>query len=315
MGVEIMCNSLEVNRLVKWFKIGRVTGLGPQKIQKLLTYFGNLNSIFSATNSELLQTRIFNEKMLDEFNKLKEASENNFIKNIEDCKQKKIEIITIMDKKYPKELIYISSPPLTLFLLGDINLLNNNKKIAIVGSRKPTQNAINYAYSLSRFLSENKFTIVSGGALGIDTNAHKGALETDNGKTISVVGAGFNNMYPPENLELFNKIKQRGLLISEHLPNFNGSRISYLQRNRITSGISNTLFSVASSKTGGSLTQMGIAFKQRKPIFCPSLDDKIMPNEGIKEAVLNYNAREISNKNDLLKILENPLESLLMLNK
>jgi len=218
----------------------------------------------------------------------------------------------MIDKRYPKELIYIQSPPLTLFLIGDTDLLFNNKKIAIVGTREPTQKAVDYTYSLSKFLSNNNFTIVSGGAAGIDAAAHKGALDADNGKTISVVGAGFNHLYPPENINLFSEIKKKGLLISEHLPNFNGSRISYLQRNRITSGIAQTLFLVAAHEKGGSLTQVEIAYKQRKPIFCPRLEDDIAPIAGVKKAILKYNAKEISSPENLLKILENPLESFMI---
>ena len=296
------------DELVKWFKLTQVKGVGPQRIKKLLNFFGNINIIFDAKVSELLQARLFNEKMLKDFNKLKVASEENFFKVIKECKEKNIEIVTLADSDYPRKLVSIPSPPPTLFLLGKKDLLYAGEKIAIVGNRAPSQKAIDYTYNLSKQLSEKGITIVSGGALGIDTAAHKGALDLEAGKTISVLGSGFNHFYPPENVDLFDKIKTKGLLVSEHLPNFKGSRISYLQRNRITSGISDALFLVAAEKGGGSMTQTVKAHLQRKPIFCPKIDEDITPNEGVKEAIEKYNARQIENTQQLLKLITSSLQ-------
>ena len=303
--------ALTKEELIQWFKLGQVTGLGPQKIRKLLLYFNDLNSIFNTSDLELLQTRIFNDEMLVQFNRLRCASDEKFAKNIDECNEKGIGILSLIDKEYPKQLTYLQSPPLTLFLLGNTELLASGKNIAIVGTRTPANQSSEYAFSLSKYLAEKGFIIVSGGALGIDTSVHSGALSSNSGKTISILGAGFSNMFPPENFDLFEQIKRRGLLVSEHLPNFNGSRISYLQRNRITSGLSNALFLVAATKSGGSLTQVKVAHSQKKPIFCPRLTDNLMPNEGIKEAIDNYNAQQVENPDQLLKILNNALNSFL----
>lgn len=306
----IIVSELAKEDLIKWFKLSQVTGLGPQKIRKLLSYFNNIAAIFNLSDSELLQTRIFNETMIQEFNRLKNASDENFEKNVDECKEKGIKIMTLVDKDYPKQLNYLTSPPLTLFLLGRNELLDD-KKIAIVGTRTPDKKAKEYAFSLSKFLAEKGLTIISGGALGIDTSAHIGALDVEKGKTISVLGAGFNHPYPPENSELFDQIKKRGLLISEHLPNFKGSRISYLQRNRITSGLSDALFLVAANKSGGSLTQVKIANSQRKQVFCPRLADGIMPNEGVIESIVKYGAQQVDNKEHFFRLVSTSLNSFL----
>jgi DNA processing protein len=296
------------NELVKWFKLTQVPGLGPAKATKLFSYFKNINAIFEAKTTELLQTRVFNEKMIDDFNKLKAASDENFINVIRECRAKNVEILTLIDKAYPKSLTYVSSPPFTLYLLGQPELLSV-EKIAIVGTQEPNEKAARYAYDLSKYLSEKNITIVSGGARGIDTAAHKGALDSDAGKTIAVLGTGFNYPYPPENAGLFEQIKKRGLLISEHLPNFKGSRISYLQRNRITSGISDALFLVAAKEKGGSLTQVSIAHSQRKPIFCPQLGMGLLPEEGVKESVLKYHVEQVRTPEQLLERLNTSLSS------
>ncbi|MEW6529185.1 MAG: DNA-processing protein DprA [Candidatus Micrarchaeota archaeon] len=301
---------LTKEELIKWFKLGQVTGLGLQKIRKLSNFFDGLSAIFNATDSELLQTRIFSEVMLAEFNKLRNASDENFARNIDECKEKDIHIVPLIDPDYPKQLNYLSSPPLTLFLIGNTNLIND-KKIAIVGTRNPDKKAVDYTFSLSKKIAEHRLTVISGGASGIDAAAHKGALSINNGKTISILGAGFNHPYPPENIDLFEQIKEKGLLVSEHLPNFKGSRISYLQRNRITSGLSDALFLVAATKSGGSLTQIKIAHSQRKLIYCPKLEQNILPNDGVKEAIANYDAQQMESSDHFLKVISSSLNSFL----
>ena len=302
---------LTKEELVMWFKLSQIKGFGPQKIRKLMFFFGNLNAVFGASNMTLLQTRIFNEEAIAEFEKLKSASEENFLRVISECEELDVQMATLLDPFYPKNLTAVQSPPLTLFLMGNVELLNK-KKIAVVGTRAPSQKAIDYARNLSRYAAQNGYVVVSGGAAGIDTAAHCGAMDADSGKTIAVLGSGFNHPYPPENAGLFNEIKVRGLSISEHLPNFRGSKISYLQRNRITSGISDALFMVASGEKGGSSTQVSIAHAQRKPIFCPKLDLSILPNEGAKEAIKNFNAIQVESPEQFLKMLNNQAGALFL---
>jgi DNA processing protein len=302
---------LTKEELVMWFKLSQVKGFGPQKIRKLMSFFGNVGAVFRASNTELLQTRVFNEETTVEFEKLKSASDENFLRVIEECEESDVQIATLLDVFYPKNLTFVQSPPLTLFLLGDVELLDE-KKIAIVGTRTPGTKATEYAHNLSKYAAQNGYVVVSGGATGIDTAAHRGAMDAASGKTIAVLGSGFNHPYPPENTGLFKEIGSRGLLISEYLPNFRGSKISYLQRNRITSGISDALFLVASGEKGGSATQVSIAHAQRKPIFCPKLELGILPNEGAKEAIKNFNAIQVEGPEQLLKMLNNQAGALFL---
>ena len=292
--------TLEDMQLVKWIKLGIVKGLGPKKILQLVEFFGDIDGIFDAPTHELLSTIVFKEKMLPEWRQLKEASNEKYLKAISECRANDIQIITLTDREYPIKLKRMPSPPLTLYLWGNTSLLEG-EKIAIVGTRKPSDQARELAFEFSKYFADLGKTIVSGGAEGIDTEAHKGALTSDNGKTICVFGTGFFHPYPPKNVSLFNKIREsNGLLVSEYLPKFQGSRSSFIQRNRITSGLSNALFVGASGETGGAMIQTEIAWEQKIPIFCPAMNMNIQPNAGISIAIKKFNAQEVRTPQELL---------------
>lgn len=294
-------------QIVKWLKLTFVkNGLGPIRIQKLLNLFGNIDKIYDVSSSELLATGIMNKKMIDSFEKLKNASDSNLYKLIETCESNNIKILPFFSSFYPKKLKSISQSPLTLYLKGNEDLLNSKQIIAVVGVREPSKEARDMAYSFSKSLSNSGVVIISGGALGIDTAAHLGALESDNKRTISVLPYGFLHPYPSENKELFDSIVENGgLLVSENSPNFKGSEISFVQRNRITSGLSDSIFVVAANEAGGGWQQMKTAHMQKKPIFCPKLNKNILPNEGIKVAIKDFDAVEIDSADTILNKTRN----------
>ncbi len=283
--------------LVKWLKLVQVPKLGPAKMQKLFTFVSSIENLFKLSEEQLGVLRIFDEKMIEEFVKLKRASDDSYLKVVQDCKDNDIDIVPIIDERYPFFLKRISYPPLTLFLKGDSSLLYE-KKIAIIGSRKADEKAKKWAYDLAKDAVKKNLVVVSGGAFGIDYSAHTGALDI-NGKTICVLGSGFFKMYPEEHKELFDKVSKTGLLVSEHLPNFTGSRVALVQRNRITSGLSNAIVMVASGERGGSMVQIKMAYEQRVPIFCPNLKLNLLPNEGIPQIMNDWKGIQINSFKDI----------------
>jgi len=293
---------LNESQLVMWLKLTKVPKLGPSKIMKLFGIIPSIDNIFYMSDDDLLRTRIFNEPMLLEFHKLKEASDNNFIKVIYECNENNIIILPLIDNMYPSFLKNIPYPPFTLFLKGDMNLLYL-KKVAIVGSRKADEKAKNWAYNIAQDFVKENYVVVSGGAIGIDYSAHKGTIDA-NGKTICVLGSGFFKMFPEKHLDLFNTIAEKGLLISEHLPNFPGSAIALVQRNRITSGISDALIMVASGERGGAMVQTKIAFEQRIPIFYPDRSLNLLPNEGLPQIISEWKGKEIKSYEDVLNLIK-----------
>lgn len=290
------------NEMINWFKLCTVKGLGPRKIIRLFDYFKNIDNIWDATENELLRSRIFNELMIIQWKKLKKASTENFDKIFIDCKQNDIDIIPIISKEYPNRLKFIPNPPITLFLQGKKKLINT-KKVAMVGSRQSDAQSKKWSFEQARELVTNNITVVSGGAIGIDYEAHRGALDAS-GKTICIMGPGLLNLYPKEHIPLFDEIRQKGLLISEHLPNFPGSKIALLQRNRITSGLSDAIISTTASISGGVMTQLRHANEQKIPIFCPKQSFGFKPQEGLRQVKQKYNITEIENVAPILETVE-----------
>lgn len=175
--------------------------------------------------------------------------------------------LKIDDKRYPKKLLNISKPPKVLYVLGNIELLNN-KSIAIVGTRSYTEYGKHYASKFSNNISKAGLTIVSGLARGIDTFSHENSMNNI-GKTIAVIASGFDHIYPEENQELANKILEYdGAIISEYPPNTKVDMQKFPIRNRIIAGLSDaTLVVEALSRSGSEITARN-AMEQGKTVFC-----------------------------------------------
>lgn len=179
----------------------------------------------------------------------------------------KYKIIKMTDKKYPKKLLEINDAPKELYLMGNDKLLNKDS-IAIVGSRECTPYGAKYAKEFAKKMSKKDICIVSGMAIGIDTAAHRGAVK-EIGGTIAVLGAGFNNIYPEENIELFNQIiENNGLIISEYSPNTKVDLSRFPHRNRIISGLSMGVLVVEAKYRSGSTVTARYAKQQNRKVFC-----------------------------------------------
>lgn len=174
--------------------------------------------------------------------------------------------ITIESEKYPKQLRKIKNPPKQLYFKGNIELLNENM-IAIIGSRNCSERGGNLAEKFAAELFDQGLTIVSGMAKGIDTAAHKGTLKAK-GKTIAVLGSGFNHIFPEENRELYHDIiKEGGLVISEYPPDIKPSPEKFLERNRIISGLSIGILVVEAAYRSGTSVTARIAKEEKRKVF------------------------------------------------
>ena len=177
-----------------------------------------------------------------------------------------IMLLTIEDEDYPIKLRSIPDPPIVLYALGNIDLLNK-KSIAIVGARKCTSYGQYVAKAFSYLLSKENFVITSGLAQGIDTSSHEGAL-ISNGKTIAVMGTGMDIIYPKENKLLFQKIvKHNGLILSEYPLGTKPDRLNFPKRNRIISGISDGVLVVEAGLKSGALITADFALDQGKNVY------------------------------------------------
>lgn len=209
----------------------------------------------------------------------------------------KIYEINETDELYPKKLLQIKDRPNKIYVVGNIELLNN-KSIAIVGSRISTTYGEYYAAKFAKEISEKGITIISGLAKGIDGIAHQNSKQ-EKGKTIAVLGCGFNHVYPKENEELFNEIiEDGGCIVSQYSPDTDINLKEVPFRNRIISALSEGVLIVEARHRSGSGVTAKYAFEQNKKVFC--LPNQIGVTTGVgtnnlikKGAILVTNSNEI----------------------
>ena len=212
---------------------------------------------------------------------------------------------------YPKDLLDIKDSPTILHTEGNTSLLNNPKGIvAIVGSRNCTEYGIKQARIFAEYLSKNGVTVISGLAIGIDAQAHLGALNGE-GSTIAVIGGGLNNVSPNENIWLYHKIvNENGLVISEKEDDVIVESASYSKRNRIITGIAKAVLVIEASKYSGSSMTARIAKEQGREVFClPNRIDS--QNSGGINYLIENGTKVVTRPITILKFLmKNNLEEI-----
>ncbi len=232
-----------------------------QKI-KLINKYKNEENVYNNFEDILKNNKVISEK-LKNFKKedLKEQVTNLYNKLI----KHKIGYITYSNPLYKEKLQGVLQSPYFLFYKGNIDVINN-KSIGVVGARKCS----NYGFAVTKLLTKelitNNITLISGGARGVDSYAHKTTLE-DGGYNICVLGCGIDIIYPSENKSLFYDIEENGVLISEFLPGTKPLRENFPKRNRIISGLSDGVIVVEASEKSGSLITAKLAQKQDKKVI------------------------------------------------
>lgn len=175
--------------------------------------------------------------------------------------------ITPEDNDWPISLADLATPPIGLVIAGDRSvLLKLDKSISIVGSRQPTNYGLQLSYSLASQASLAQLVVVSGGAYGIDTASHQGALSVG-GLSIAVLAGGINRLYPLENQKLFKDITKSGLLISEVMPNTESKPYRFLIRNRLIAALSRATVVVEAKFISGSIRTARDAAEIFRPVF------------------------------------------------
>jgi DNA processing protein len=244
--------------------INAINTLATAKIDALKTIEGFFNGDWEkAWDSNLKQ---FLPSDLDYINARKRIDpEKEWLK----LKTNGIELITIHDPAYPPLLKHIAHPPFLLYIRGSKELLKS-LCFGVVGTRALTDYGKRVTPQITQSIVAGGFTIASGLAMGIDTLAHKTAIDAG-GKTIAVLGSGIDDaiLFPPQNLELAKKIlKTGGSIISEYAPGTHGSPFTFPQRNRIVSGLSKGVLVVEADVKSGALITAKCAVEQNRDLFC-----------------------------------------------
>lgn len=215
-------------------------------------------------------------------------------------KKNNVGFMSVTSKEYPKELKAIEDRPYGLFYKGNLECLNK-KKVAFVGSRNCTNYGIEVTKMLTKELVSYNITIISGGAKGIDSVAHNGAINED-GSTIVVLGCGIDIVYPAQNVSLFRKVIEKGLIITEFLPKTPPVGYNFPRRNRIISGLSELVLVIEASKKSGSLITAGYALDQNKDVMAIPGSIFSKESEGCNQ-IIAEGAHPYSSFNDLCTLL------------
>lgn len=243
--------------------IHRCQGIPRRSLRKFFRYDPELTKIYTLSPSELSQ--IFSLPM-------KKASLfYNDLHNPHLAMQIKKDIstysiVTIVDDHYPCMLKPIKDPPLVLYALGNIKLLQQTPTLSVVGTRFPSRNAKQKTKYIIKPLLDYHWTIVSGMAKGIDSYAHELAL-TYNSGTIAVLGGGFHHIYPRVNVPLFKQIVRKGLVLSEYAPDTPPRKYHFPERNRIISGLSFGTVVIEAAEKSGTLITVDHALEQGREVY------------------------------------------------
>ena len=208
--------------------------------------------------------------------------------------------ITINDDVYPECLKEISNPPLKLYYKGNLDLLKEERLIAVVGTRNPSSYGKLCCEYMVKKMSRANITIVSGFAKGIDSIAHKTSLLTD-GKTIAVIASGLDIVYPASNLSLYREIEEKGLILSEYEAGVKPFKSNFPQRNRIIAGLSRGTIVVESKDRGGSLITADLALEFNRDVYAVPGDVFSEYSKGCNNLIRDSRAKSLSNINELLE--------------
>ncbi len=245
-----------------WLGFSLVSGIGPRRVIHLLNQFSDLASAWNAPQRQLeragLELRLVNALA-------QMRSKLNLDEELDRIEQTGAQLLTLGHDDYPTPLQGLPDPPLVLYVRGTL-LPTDRHALSVVGTRQATHYGREAAYKLSSALAQHGVTIISGLAHGIDSAAHRGALEA-NGRTIAVMGCGIDHIYPADNIELAQQITRNGALISEFPLGTPPEGRNFPRRNRIISGIGLGVLVVEAPDNSGALITANMAAEQGRDVF------------------------------------------------
>ena len=245
--------------------LNAISHIGPVNVRRLLDAFDNdPRKILSAPIGHLLKVRGIGDKAAFSIKNWWEKFDLDA--ELRKLDEAKANFISFQDEAYPSILKNLYDPPIGLYQKGGFMFRADQPTIAIVGSRNTTLYGLRVARQFAQRLASMGFCIVSGLARGVDTAAHEGALEA-NGDTVAVLGNGMDIIYPPENLDLYRSIAEKGAILSEFCFGRRADRQTFPMRNRIVSGLSDGVLVVESDVNGGSMITARFAIEQNRQVY------------------------------------------------
>lgn len=246
-----------------WLWLSYVEEMWQGKMEILYEYFHSAKEIYKATEKEYKKIKGINPMDID---RLLKGKKDIDVEKIEKMLEKKnIKYTFYSDTEYPVRLYDIKNPPMVLFYKGRLPM-KERKAVGIVGARICTEYGKSVAYEVSKKLSFNNIDVISGMARGIDSMAHLGSIEND-GYTYAILGCGVDICYPAQNIELYERITQKGGVISEYIPQTEPLAWHFPSRNRIISALSDSVVMVEAKEKSGSFITVDYALEQGKSVY------------------------------------------------
>ena len=248
-----------------WAALGAAKGIDTARMLALIRFFGSAQNLDEAKEADILATGILSPECTTRF--VESNKKNRKLPEVlrEQCERLRISVVPVVSSLYPERLKRIQRPPVVLYVKG--TLPDFRYSMGMVGSRMADAYGKKVAVSFGKALAGAGVVIVSGGATGIDTASHEGALQ-GGGKTVAVLGCGVDIVYPPANAKLFAEIAENGAVVSEYPPGTPPDRFRFPERNRIISGISQGIVLVQAAKRSGALITAEFAMDEGREVFC-----------------------------------------------
>ncbi len=284
-----------MNKIKAWLQLLSTPEIGNAKAIKLAKTLGEPEGFIGSEKLDDIETISENAKHY--LSKNEEPEDWNKISEM--IEEFEIKFVSILNDEYPAILKNIFDPPPFLFYRGTLKKADFRRSLAIVGTRKPTNYGMLMTKRIGANLVQAGFTIISGLAYGIDTLAHISALE-NNGRTFAVMGTGCDQIYPPRNREIAERIIQNGALISEYLPGQKIEKWNFPTRNRIISGLSLGSLIIEGSKKSGALLTAKFALDQNRDVFALPGDINRVESEG-PNYLIKLGAKIVCSANDILE--------------
>ena len=292
-----------------WYWLVSVRGLGPAYTRILLDAFGSPGHVFEASREELEQAITLPARTWTALDGSREslprfASIAEHQSRIADATGARI--LTLNCQDYPEVLrSRLKQAPPVIHVQGDIALVRP-RSVAIVGTRSPSDEPVERVRSLSAHLCEKGSPVVAGMARGVDSAAHRGALESA-GLTIGVLGSGLDRIYPPENAPLYVETRRRGLLITQFPFGSAPSPANLRQRNKLIVALSEAVIIAESDVRGGAMIAARSALDQGRNLFALEWSSMDMPSRAGTQRLLASNLARPVDDEDTDSLFSSPL--------
>lgn len=270
-----------------------------RNFKRLFDHFKSFKNIYNATEGSLKSIPGLAKQSVTALLKIKNKFKPGL--GMERIQGKNVRLVTYWDKDYPEKLREAHLPPPLLYIGGDITY-DYDLSIGIVGTRRTGRYGREQSYKFGRDLAGMGFTIISGGASGVDSEAHKGAMDAG-GKTFAVFGSGIDVAFPQSNVSLFKRITENGALISEFPPGSQPEPYRFPVRNRIIAGMSRGIFVIQAPLRSGALITSDYAMELGREIM--AIPDRIdNPNAKGTNQLICDGASMILSIDDILGVFK-----------